>query len=289
MLGFDEQVGSEAHRVGRVIGNDHALGGAEQHHGGHPVPLHFHLGAGDGRRAGAHNLAYLGERVGAEAECRDTRRPVHAEHLGDTELAAHGEHRWVHLTGTAGYRRHHQSDVGHTGHHCGHAELVGDAGVAGFAAGHEQPSRRDGGDLLAHHQARFALETPVRRAVHQPLVEGPQVGDGVVDGRIDLGRHPGSLEFVGTHPQLVGLERDVVEVAQGAADGFIAVGLHIVDDAPDGGAQARVEDVVEPAMQQCCPRRLVHRCPRHTAHHARITRHARDGIGAVCQRNGLGH
>jgi hypothetical protein len=130
VLGFDQQVGGQQLRVGRVVGDHHALGGTEQHHRRHAVALHLDLRAGDRGRARTDDLAHTRERLGAEAERGDAGRPVGPEHLGDAELAAHRQHGRVDLALPAGHGRHDQRDLGHPGHHRGHAELVGDARVA---------------------------------------------------------------------------------------------------------------------------------------------------------------
>ena len=81
MLGLDQQVGGEAHRVGGVVGDHDALGRAEQHHRGDAVALHLDLGDRDRRRSGPDDLADAGDRLGAEAERGDAGRTVDAEHV----------------------------------------------------------------------------------------------------------------------------------------------------------------------------------------------------------------
>ncbi len=164
----------------------HALGRPEDHHRRHPVALHLDLGAGDGRTTRADDLANLRDRLRTETEGGDTRRPVDAEHVVDAELAAHHQYRRVDAATAVGHRRHDQRDQWHAGDHRRHAELVGDARVAGLAAGHEQTGRTDRRDLLADVQTGLALEAPVGGTADQLLVERPQVGDGVVDRLVDV-------------------------------------------------------------------------------------------------------
>lgn len=271
VLGFVQQVGRGKASIGGVVGDDDALGRPEDHHRGHAVALHLHLCTRDRRTAGADDLAHLRDGLRAEPECGDPCWAVDAKHVGDAELAAHDQHGRVDAAAAIGHRRHHQRQRGHTRNGGGHGQLVRNAGVAGLAAGHEQTGTGDGRDLLAHGQARLALEAPVGGPLHQLLVERAQVHDGVVDGRIDLGAHLRGGEFVVGGAQLVRFQIDVVEVVQRPAHGLVAVLAHVVDDAPDGRLQVGVENGREPALAQQPPCRLVHGRPGHPPHH----RHAR--------------
>ena len=105
------------------------------------------------------------------------------------------------IGGTTSDDRRHAGDDGR------HGELVGDARVAGLARRCEQPGGGDRRDLLADRQTGLALDRPVVRLLHLGLVERPQVGDRVVERRVDLGVTPTPFELVGAHPQLVGRRR----------------------------------------------------------------------------------
>ncbi len=95
VLGLDQQVGRQPHRIGRAVGDHQALGRPEDHHRHHAVPLQLDLGARHGGRAGADDLAHPRDRLGAERQRRQTGRAVDAEHVGDAQLPAHHQHRRV--------------------------------------------------------------------------------------------------------------------------------------------------------------------------------------------------
>ena len=65
----------------------------------------------------------------------------------------------------------------------------------------------------------------------------------------------------------------MIEVAEGSADGVVAVDAYVFDDATDGVAQGRIEDVIESAMAQRSAISLAHVVPSHPSHHS----HGRNG------------
>ena len=72
-------------------------------------------------------------------------------------------------------------DVAYARHDSRGAELREHARIAGLAARAEEPGRGDGGDLLADHEARIALEAPVAPSLEEALVEAADVVDHVAD------------------------------------------------------------------------------------------------------------
>ena len=117
-------------------------------------------------------------------------------------------------------------DLRHAGDDRRHAELVGDARVAGLAGRHEQADRRDRRDLLADVQPRLGLEASSRRGPgHQLLVERPAVGDGVVERGVDVvGRPSAAAISSAVTRSWSGVERDAVEAGQRVAHGDVAAG-----------------------------------------------------------------
>ncbi len=267
MLGLDQQVGGEAPRVGSAVGDHHALGRSEQHHRRHPVALHLDLGEGHRRRPGADDHPHLGDRLRAEPHGGDTCRTVDAKHVGDPQLATYDEDCRIDGGVVAPRdRRNHEHDLGDTSRRGRRRQLVGDTGVARFAGRNEQADRIDSGQLLADDQSRLGLEAPVGEAGELVLAEGADVGDRIVDRRVDLRRHRSRLDLVGGDAQLGGFDGDTVEALERSADGVIAARAHVVDQLPDRRPQLGIEDGIESAAVQRSAVGLVHVCPPRRPH-----------------------
>ena len=267
VLGFVQQVGRRPASICAVIGDDHALGGAQDHHRRHSIALHLHLRTCHRRAAGTDDLAHSRNGLGAEPQRGDAGGAVDPEDVGDAQLAAHDEDRGVDATAAVGHGGHHQRERGHPRDRGRHRQLVGDTGVAGLPAGHEEAGAGDGRDLLTDGEAGLALEAPIGCTQHQLFVEGAQVGDCVVDRSIHLGIDVRVGQLAGGGTQLVRLQRHLVEVAQRSTHGLVAIGTHIVDDATDRRLQFRIEDGSEPAITERLTVGLAHRGPGHPSHH----------------------
>jgi hypothetical protein len=206
VLGLDQEVGGEPDRIGGRVGDDDALGGAEQHHRAHAVALHLDLGEGDRRRAGADDLAHLrGDAFGAEAERGDAGRPVDAEHVAEAELAAHHEHRRVDRSAAARHGRDHGDDLRDPGDQRRDGQLVGDARVARLARRREQPGRAIGLIFSPTVRPGSLSNDQSSRARELVLVERAQVGDRIVDRGVDLGARLRRVDLVVVDAQPVGL------------------------------------------------------------------------------------
>ena len=248
-------------RVGAVVGDDQALGRPEQHHRGDAVALHLDLGARDGRRAGADDLAHLRDRLGAESEGGDAGRSVDAEHVGDAELAADDEHGRVDRTVAAGDGWDDDGDPRHAGDDRRCAELVGDARVARLAGRHEQSGRGDRGDLLADAEARLGLEAPVAGACITCSLKARQWAMASSSAASTAGDTSAAAISSAVTRSSSGVERDAVEAGERVAHRVVAAVADVLDQRGDRRAQLGVEDVGQPAGAQRGPRGLVHRRP----------------------------
>ncbi len=186
MLGLDQQVGGQPRRVGRAVGDDQALGRAEQHHRGDAVALHLDLGARHRRRAGPDDLADPGDRLGAEAERGQAGRPVDPEHVGDAELAAHDEHRRVdrcrRRRGSAARRarpaaRRRRPPARRAGRRR--------SGSWPCPTARTGRPRRSGSTFSPTCSPGSGSNVQSVARADQLLVERPAVGDGVVEGGVD--------------------------------------------------------------------------------------------------------
>ena len=135
--------------------------------------------------------------------------------------------------------------------------------------GTNRPAESTGGQLLADDEPGLGLEAPVGEAGELVLAEGADVGDGVVDRRVDLRGHRRRLDLVGGDAQLVGFDGHTVEAREGVADGVVAALAHVVDQPPDRRPQLGIEDGVEAAAVQRRPVGLVHVRPPRRPHHRR--------------------
>ena len=167
MLRLIQQIGCEQTNVARVVGNDQALGRRQDLHAHHAVALNFELRAGHGWATGAEHLAAGGDRFGPKCERCHTRRSVGTKHVAQPELLGHHQHCRVDLAVRAGDWWHDDGDLGYARHDSRRANLDQHAGEGALATRHKQTGTGDGCSLLADHQTRLELQSPV--AVLQDL------------------------------------------------------------------------------------------------------------------------
>jgi hypothetical protein len=129
--------------------------------------------------------------------------------------------------------------------------------------------------LFADPQAGVRFVAPrAADPVEDLFVEPPDVGDRVVNGGDErwVERCDRLLDFVGGDGELVGSQRDVVEVVQRTAHRFVAMVADIVDDPPDRLTQRRVEDGAGAAFGERPASFVVHLGPSLHTHHGNDAR-----------------
>ena len=117
MFSFNKKVCGNTYGVGSVVGNEQALGGAKQHHGGNSVALHFHLSTRNGRATWANNFANGRNALSSKTERGNSGGPIGAIHAGDAKESTHHKHCRVNGTIGSWRRRHEKSNVFHPGNH----------------------------------------------------------------------------------------------------------------------------------------------------------------------------
>ena len=94
------------------------------------------------------------------------------------------------------------------------------------------------------------LDGPVAGTLKKLIIEGTQVRYGI-DNRVLYCWVNGCRRyFFCRDPQLVRLKMDTIKLSEGIAQRLVTSNADIFNQFPDRGAQARVENVVHPAMAQ---------------------------------------